>query len=352
MNSMSRLAMGWQPFFEQQLTVDERAQYIPARVLAHHGNQVLFQTESGEWSLPVELIRGRPNAADSSIAVGDWFLLDPLGPRCLRRLHRKTQLYRMAAGTAAQPQWIAANVDTIFIVSSCNADFNLSRLERYLALILEAAAVPVVVLTKADLCEHPDKYRHAAGTLYPGLLVESLDSREARQTTVLERWCGSGQTVAMLGSSGVGKSTLANTLCGLEIKTAGIREDDAKGRHTTTSRALHRLRAGGWLIDNPGMRELQLPACEQGVDELYEDILRIASNCKYRDCQHQGDAGCAVAAAVASGELDSRRLENYLKLRKEQSRNAASLAERREQDRRTGKMYKQIVSAKQRRRRG
>ncbi len=348
-------SLGWQPYFENQISTAEHQQLTVARVAAHYGSQVLFFSVDAEFSVPTSIVEdadleGRGGV--SSIAVGDWFLLEPVDHRAVRRLERKTILYRKAAGETVKPQLIAANVDTVFIVSSCNLDFNLSRIERYLALVLDSEAVPVVVLTKSDLCEHPGELRRQAERLHPGLIVETLDAREEAQTEVLAGWCGLGQTIALLGSSGVGKSTLANALSGHHLPTSQIRAGDDKGRHTTTARSLHRLKSGGWLIDNPGMRELQLPACEQGVAELFDDVVQLSSQCKFRNCRHQGDVGCALGAAVEAGELDSRRLANFLKLQSEQSRNSASLAERREQGRKLGKMYKRIIDDKRRRREG
>ena len=343
--------LGWQPHFDQQVEVDELDDCIASRVCAHHGSHVLFLTSTGEISVPTSLVEiGVDDGLGKTLAIGDWLLLDASDHRALRRLERKTVLARRAAGDMAKPQLIAANVDTVFIVSSCNQDFNPSRLERYLALVLESESVPVVVLTKSDLHDDPVSLRQIAESLHPGLIVETIDARDAEQASTLNDWCGVGKTVAMLGSSGVGKSTLANAMCGLWIKTSSIREDDAKGRHTTTARSMHRLAAGGWLIDNPGMRELQLADCEQGVADLFDDVLTIAEQCRYRNCSHQGDVGCALEAAVETGELEQRRLTNYLKLQSEQARNSASLAERREKDRKLGKFYKSVISEKQKRR--
>lgn len=347
--------LGWQPFFDQQVSVEEAETLLIARVAAHFGNRVLFFVESNEFSVPISIIESaseRPDVGYSDVAVGDWFLLDRVTHRAIRRLDRKALIARKAAGETVRPQLIAANVDTVFIVTSCNQDFNLSRLERYLALVLESQAEPIVILTKADLHDDPASLRQQAEKLHPGLVVETLDARDRNQTLVLDNWCRKGKTVALVGSSGVGKSTLANAMGDFEIETSSIREDDAKGRHTTTARSLHRLNAGGLLIDTPGMRELQLPACEVGVAELFEDVLEIANRCKFRDCQHQGDAGCAIESAVTEGDLDPRRLASYLKLQSEQARNSASLAERRERDRKQGKLYKKIISEKQNRRKG
>lgn len=357
--------LGWNAGLDQQVTSEESNLYVVGRVCAHHGANVSLlvapfedpkndspNSSFKETSVPVSLLEETPDRGFSNIAVGDWFLLAPSDHRAVRRLDRHTLLARKAAGETVKPQLIAANVDTVFIVTSCNQEFSLSRLERYLALVLDAGAIPVVVLTKADLHHDASELRQLAEALHPGLIVETLDARDAEQAKVLDAWCGPGKTIALLGSSGVGKSTLANAMGGFNIKTAGIREDDSKGRHTTTSRSMHRLKAGGWLIDNPGMRELQLPACEQGVAELFEDVVQLEKQCKFRNCSHSGDAGCALEAAVAAGDLDERRMQNYLKLMREQARNSASLAERREKERQQGKLYKKIISGKKGRRGG
>lgn len=345
-------AIGWKPFFQQQLrqdqlaTITQFATITLARVSAHHGSQILLLGEQGEFSIPTQLA-----ASAGEIAVGDWLVLD-VNNRVQHRLERTTLLTRKASGEEVKPQAIAANIDTIFIVSSCNEDFNLSRIERYLALTLQAGVMPVVVLTKADLCEAPTDLRRQTERLHSGLLVETIDARAPEQAAVLATWCQPGQSIALLGSSGVGKSTLANALGAGDLATGGIREKDGKGRHTTTARSLHLLPSGGVLVDNPGMRELQLPACEDGVADLFDDVLQIAAGCRFANCSHEGDAGCALTAAVESGELDQRRFRSFMKLNAEQAHNSRSLAERRERDRKTGRFYKTVIADKQRRREG
>lgn len=345
MNVDKLRSLGWKPFFQQQLTFDETQENVIARVSAHHGSQVLLLGEGGEFSVPVQL-----TASVGELAVGDWLLLETDTHRTVRRLERQTVLSRKAAGEEVRSQLIAANIDTMFVVCSCNQDFNLSRIERYLALILQSEAVPVVVLTKSDLHESPEELRRQVEQLHSGLLVEALDARDPQQAAVLKDWCGPGQSVALLGSSGVGKSTLANALGIGDLATSAIREQDGKGRHTTTARSLHLLPSGGVLVDNPGMRELQLPACEDGVADLFEDVFQIAETCRFRNCSHSGDEGCAVIAALESGELDERRFRSFQKLNAEQARNSRTLAERRERDRKTGQMYKNIIAQKKRRR--
>ena len=344
--------LGWQPFFDEQVDFEELNSLLAVRVFAHFGSRLLVASTEEEYSIPYPLVTARmeQGCGDEPVAVGDWFLVTQQDQHVVKRLTRKTVLARKAAGDTVKPQLIASNIDTVFIVSSCNHDFNPSRLERYLALVLESEATPVVVLTKSDLHDDPHSLSQIAAALHPGLVVETINALDPEQASVLEYWCRKGQTIAMLGSSGVGKSTLANTLCGKSIKTQGSREDDSKGRHTTTARYMHPLAAGGWLIDTPGMRELQLADCEDGVNQVFEDLVLLADQCQFRNCSHQGDHGCALESAVESGELDARRLTNYLKLLSEQARNSASLAERRERERKTGKMYKRILSEKQKRR--
>jgi ribosome biogenesis GTPase len=327
MTSPALLSIGWNSFFERQLAPFDPQSVIVARVSAHHGTQVLLFGETGEFRIPVQSAE-----AAGKIAVGDWLVLNAGDHRAIQRLERTTLLIRKAAGEAAKPQVLVANVDTVFVVSSCNEDFNLSRLERYLAMTLQAGATPVVVLTKSDLCDDPAALVESTKALHPGLAVEFLDARNPAQVDVLRSWCGPGQSVALLGSSGVGKSTLATTLGAGERTTGGIREKDGKGRHTTTSRSLHLLPTGGVLVDNPGVREFQLPECDDGVKDVFEDVLRIVAACRFSDCGHDREPGCAVRAAIASGELDQRRYASFVKLSEEQTRNAKTLEARRERD--------------------
>lgn len=345
MNDQKLLPIGWKACFQQQVSPDEAESALVARVTAHYGSQILLLGENGEFRVPVQL-----GEAAGEVAVGDWLLLEAESQRAIKRLERQTLLYRKAAGEEVKPQLIAANIDTIFIVSSCNEDFNLSRIERYLALALQAEALPIVVLTKADLCDSTVDLRRQVERLHTGLLVETLDARDKVQVEILNSWCGPGQSVALLGSSGVGKSTLANALGHAGQATGGIREHDGKGRHVTTARSLHLLPAGGVLVDNPGMRELQLADCEEGITDLFEDVIEIAKQCRFHNCHHEGDAGCAVDAALESGEIDERRVTSFKKLLAEQAHNSRSLAERRDRDRKTGKLYKSIQAVKRHRR--
>src|SRR5690606_21648162 len=264
---------------------------------------------------------------------------------------RSSLFARKAAGTGNLVQLIAANVDTLFIVSSLNQDFNLNRIERYLVLAREAGVQAVVVLTKADLCADPQTQVAQAAALGQGLCVRSVDARSPASLAQLAPWCASGQTVALMGSSGVGKSTLVNTLLGAQVQaTQAIREDDAKGRHTTTQRSLHRLASGALLLDTPGMRELQLVACEQGIEDTFGEITALAAQCRFADCRHDSEPGCAVWQALETGAVDARRLDNFRKLLREQAHNHATLGEQRERARKLGRQHRWAKFAHQRKR--
>jgi len=213
---------------------------------------------------------------------------------------------------------IAANVDTLFIVTSCNDDLNPARLERYLALANEAGTRPVILLTKADLVADPAPYLAQVANLQRGVEAVALDAKSPDAALVLAQWCGPQQTVALVGSSGVGKSSLLNTLAGKSAEeaqaTGSIREADAKGRHTTTSRSLHPAVGGGWVIDTPGMRTLHVSDTVAGLEQLFAEITELAPMCRFRDCTHAHEPGCAVQKAIAAGTLDAARVERWRKL--------------------------------------
>lgn len=253
-----------------------------------------------------------------NIAVGDWILMPNEGERPLRILERETVLVRKAAGKRTDDQTIAANVDTLFIVMSCDQDFNVSRVERYLALAHAAKIKPVIVLTKVDKTDDAMFFKSQVQTLNEGLHIETVNAKDKSSLSSLRSLCTEGHTIALVGSSGVGKSTLINNLSGSEQLTAEVSEEDGKGQHTTTSRSLHLLDDGGVLIDTPGIRELQLSDCETGIDDTFEDVIEFISHCKFNNCQHETEKICGIKTALESGELDQRRWENYKKLQQEQ----------------------------------
>ncbi len=335
--SLSQL--GWNHFFQQQLSLEEYEAVTPARVVGQERSLLHLLTTRGKQSLPI-------TASMPEVTVGDWLLLD--SHNGFQRLLERSSLFsRKAAGTKVSRQLIAANIDTVFVVSSMNQDFNLNRFERYLALTNESDVEAVIVLTKADCCDEPQTYLAKAQSLGESLDVVAVNSLDPESVEQLMPWCQPAKTVAFLGSSGVGKSTLINTLLGQPLqRTHSIREDDDKGRHTTTGRSIHLLPSGALLLDTPGMRELQLAECEHGIDETFAEITALAQQCRFSDCQHQGEPGCAVREAIAAGALDERRLESYLKLMREQAFNKATLAQRRAQDREFGRYVRSVMKSK------
>ena len=337
---LSRLErLGWQPYFAQQISIDQLATTPPVRVMEVQRSGLHVMGEDIDTHIA-------PNA---DITVGDWLLLADDPSSAPTPLQRKSLIKRRAPGHDRRIQLIAANLDTVFIVTSCNPDFNIARLERYVALAMEAEITPVIVITKADMCDDPESYRKQAEAISELVEIILLDARGDEPKARLAPWCKPGQTVAFLGSSGVGKSTLTNALSGsTSIATQPIREDDARGRHTTTSRQLHLLDSGCVVLDTPGMRELQLTDAETGIANLFFDIEELASQCRFNDCQHDQEPGCAVLAAVESGELDPQRLERWRKLAAEEQFNTLSLAQRRSKDRAFGKMVREATQRKKR----
>lgn len=303
--------LGWSSFFGDQIDADE-THLSRLRIATVHRSRVTAESEDG-----VVKINLPAHSKTTDFAVGDWVLADPVSDMFIRRLDRHTLLDRHTEG-AKIPQLIAANIDTLFIVTSCNDDFNLARLERYLALANEAGTNPVIVLTKADQVDDAKPFQERAAALQRGLEVVLLNAKSDTAIAKLAPWCGSGQTVALVGSSGVGKSTLLNTLAGKEVgETGGIREDDAKGRHTTTSRSLHPIKDGGLVIDTPGMRTLHISNVSTGLDVLFAEITELTPNCRFRDCSHINEPKCAVQAAIKDGSLDPARVERWRKLTEE-----------------------------------
>lgn len=339
--------LGWRPVIQQSLSLEQLETGTLVRILGVDRDQLLLQSEQSLWHEPLEK-RWLNLPVDERPTVGDWAWLQPDVSNTLILLTRQTLLQRIASGSEPKPQVLAANVDTLLIVSSCNADFNKARLERYLALAMHAGVMPVIVLTKADLCETASDYQDTAQSLQattPVVLVNALDRSAAE---ALNPWLATGQTLAILGSSGVGKTTLTNTLLGeTRFATGDIREQDAKGRHTTTARQMVRIPDGAWIVDTPGMRELRLGDVGDGVDRVFEDIVQLTEQCRFHDCHHQGDLGCALEMAVEKGALDKDRLKRFLKLKRETDNAQQTIWERRQRYKAFGKMARKALKAKQ-----
>jgi len=330
--------LGWSAFYSQQLALDDLSAGYPARVGNVQRSLITVLCERGELDV---VLPPRLASVEAAIAVGDWLLIEHEAPRVLRVLERRSLISRMAAGIEQRTQAIAANLDTLFVVTSCNEDFNLSRLERYFTVGKHAQVATVIVLTKADLCTEAETFVAQVRSIARDIAVLALNATAHTEATALTPWLERGQTVAFVGSSGVGKSTLVNALLAGEVQTtSGIREQDAKGRHTTTSRQMFALASGAWVIDTPGMRELKLGSMEAAVSAVFDDIETLARECRFRDCRHHDDAGCGLQAAVATGRLDARRLDSYRKLVREAERASQSVRERRAIERRWGRMHR------------
>ena len=321
----------------QQLTLDELERTVPARVINVHRSGLIVSDGAVEHSVTLGGSWYR-RTSEARPTVGDWVLLSKSGDRIERVLTRKSVFQRVVPGHKVDVQLIAANIDTLFVVSSCNAEFNESRLERYLALAVEAGVEPVVVLTKADLTEAGEAYRARVRAVRGDLAVELVNALDSESLNGVRAWIQPGQTVALVGSSGVGKSTLLNTLAGASLQvTKAIREDGGHGRHTTTARSLHVLNEGGILLDVPGMRELAVADIQPALAEMFEDIEALSRRCRFADCSHASEPGCAIREAIDAGHMDARRLSNYFKLLREQEDNAATLAAQRHRNRQWGK---------------
>ncbi|GAB2622738.1 ribosome small subunit-dependent GTPase A [Novilysobacter erysipheiresistens] len=315
----------------------------PARVVEQHrsgyvvadGPDHSFSVESPpEWQRTPSYKKGA-TPTEQRAGVGDWVLIAPSiehaagKDRIVALLPRHSAIKRGAAGEHYKQQLIAANVDTVFVVCGLDADFNPRRIERYLLLVSGSGAEPVVVLTKADEAKDvPGSLAALIELAAQDIAVRAVNARDPDSVAALNPWLKPGSTAVLVGSSGAGKSTLTNTLLGIErMKTGAVRESDARGRHTTTHRALIPLPGGACLIDTPGMRELK-PTGEETVADSFADIEELASQCKFRDCQHAKEPGCAVRAAIEAGKLDPQRFASYHKLGGEVAGAADRLAQR------------------------
>lgn len=317
------LGLGWDEGWQARFVEAATAGCVPARVSEESQGLYRVLAESGEYlaQLAGRVRHGASGRSDLP-AVGDWAAVVPRpGERRATLVHllpRRTSLARKVAGRELEAQILAANLDIVFVVTSLNRELNLRRLERYLALAWESGAQPVVLLTKSDLCPDPAAIRAEVESRAPGAPVHALSAVSGLGLEALREHLQPGRSAAFIGSSGVGKTTLLNALLGAERLAVGeIRLADDRGRHTTTARQLLALPGGGVVVDTPGMREIQLWESESGLALAFDDLAALAERCRFRDCRHRGEPGCAVAAAVAAGVLPRQRLENYRKMEAE-----------------------------------
>lgn len=309
---------GWDSYFEKEWENYDNNRYKPGRVIADYGMTMRIVIDSGEIIAKKDI---RLETMEHP-AVGDWVTVERDSdieiPTVKDILKRKTKFSRAAAGKEVKEQIIATNIDTVFLLQSLNDDFNLRRLERYLIAAWESGAIPVIVLTKLDCCDDLASKLSQVYDIAMGVEVFAISSVTGEGICNLQQFFSYGKTVALLGSSGVGKSTLVNTLAGKEIlRTQDIRDDDSKGRHTTTHREIVLFPTGGMIIDTPGMRELSLWEANTGISEVFGDIEELICKCRFNDCSHGNEPGCAIRLALESGELSQKRWNNWLKLQRE-----------------------------------
>jgi ribosome biogenesis GTPase len=325
--------LGWNDRFAASYAEFDAAGRQPARVVLEHTHIYRVATASEEILARVSgRLRHNAQGRPDYPAVGDWVVVESIEQgeaRIHTILPRFSRFSRRAAGDVTEEQIVAANIDVVFIVGGLDRDFNPRRIERYLVVAWDSGATPVVVLNKADLVNDPDRHIEEVAASAPGVAVHAVSAKRPETLDRLRAHLGRGRTAALLGSSGVGKSTIVNRLVGHELlRTRDVRISDSRGRHTSTARQLVVLDGDGVLIDTPGMRELQLWDAGESLADAFADVEELAPGCRFRDCRHTQEPGCAVRAAVASGELPARRYESYSKLAAEREHQHRQLDER------------------------
>jgi ribosome biogenesis GTPase / thiamine phosphate phosphatase len=346
-------ALGWTPRFAEAFEAQRAPGLEPARVSLEHTHIYRVITPRGERLARVAgRLRHTAEGRADFPAVGDWVVLEEPAPggdaRIRAILPRASAFSRRAAGNPTERQVVAANIDVVLLTSGLDGDFNLRRIERYLVTAWDSGATPVIVLNKMDLVEDVESYVREVERVAGGVPVHAVSAKRPDTLTSVRAHLAPGRTVALLGSSGVGKSSIANALIGDErLRTREVRESDSRGRHTTSGRQLIPLEGGGILIDTPGMRELQLWDTGDSVAGAFADIEALGEGCRFRDCRHAAEPGCAVRAAVADGTLAADRLESFRKLQDEQAYQATQQDQRAQIERK--RQWKVLTKAAEKR---
>ena len=346
--------LGFKEWFRERADESQVAKHSIVRVTAVNKDSYIIRNE--ETEIPAEITGKLRYGAESPLdfpAVGDWVYVQYFDENTLAIIHdlfpRKSVLKRKAAGKKIDYQLIASNIDTAFIVQSLDVDFNIRRLERYLVMVNESNIKPVILLSKADLVSHENLKQRVLELdivkqddeifVFSNITGEGLND--------IKDYIESGETYCLLGSSGVGKTTLLNSLIGEDVyETSTVREKDGKGKHKTSRRQLIVLEKGGLIIDTPGMRELGNIEVSEGIKEIFSDIITLTQDCRFNDCTHTNEPGCSVLEAIEKGELDSKRYKSYIKLLRESEYNRMSYLKKRIKDREFGKMVKEVMKYK------
>jgi ribosome biogenesis GTPase / thiamine phosphate phosphatase len=320
---MNLNCLGWSDFFASSFEPLRQPGLTVGRIAIEHKNTYVVYSDRGELSAEVTgKLRYQATGTTDFPAVGDWVVIrvrESEGRATIQAiLPRKSKFSRKIVGGRTEEQIVATNIDTVFLVSGLDGDFNPRRIERYLITAWDSGANPVIILNKADLCNSVEQCVAEVEAIALGVPIIVLSASTSQGLDGLKPYLQTGQTVALLGSSGVGKSTIVNQLIGTAVQTVqAVRKGDDRGKHTTTHRELILLPSGGLIVDTPGMRELQVWAGDEGLQETFADVEMLAQQCRFRNCQHEREPGCAVQQALNEETLDYQRFLNYQKLQKE-----------------------------------